>query len=399
MMPKPQIDLPKTTARLRQGSRMTICAGMLCSDGIVLCSDSMEVIGTVHRSNDKLIELPIVFDHLKVVTVCSTNDGTFCDALIGKISTALNRSDGTFASARDAIEDATLEYCAAIWKTLTSFQDKPTAELLIGLKTVDDLRLLHLATPVVRAIDGAEFIGYGTDLATYKSGQYGLKNMPVDTAAPIIAYIVDIVKNNVPGCGRDTSLAVMHADGKIEHKTQDYITKATQGYKSIEWLIDTWVFPFLPLMVGEAGEDALSMIGKLGKPKTDWVEKIPGILKFLKDRKDSILAGEIPAIPESQKQKTAFGGIPFAARILKNASNKLYEQNLLSEEAQESLNAKCEKILELSELISQAIDSDGSVDQETIRGAIERTCLFFTSSPPIGQLMFDASEDELESID
>jgi hypothetical protein len=157
---------------------MTICAGMLCSDGVVLCSDSMEVLGTVHRSVNKLIELPIIFDDLKVVTVCSTNDGTFCDALIDKISTALNRSDGTFASARDAIEDATLEYCAAIWKTLTSSQDKPTAELLIGLKTVDDLRLLHLATPVVRAIERAEFIGYGTDLATYKSGQYGLKNLP-----------------------------------------------------------------------------------------------------------------------------------------------------------------------------------------------------------------------------
>jgi hypothetical protein len=392
--PKPRVDLPKTIERLRQRSRMTICAGMLCSDGIVLCSDSMEVLGTVHRSVNKLIELPIVFDDLKAITVCSTNDGTFCDALIDKISTALNRSDGTFESARGAIEDATLEYCAAIWKALTSSQDKPTAELLIGLKTVDDLRLLHLATPVVRSIDGAEFIGYGTDLATYKSGQYGLKNLPADTAAPIIAYIVDIVKNNVPGCGRDTSLAVMHADGKIEHKTQDYITKATQGYKSIEWLTDTWVFPFLPLIVGEAGEDALSMIGKLGKPNTEWAEKISGYLKFLKDRKDSILAGVIPAIPESQKQKTAFGGVPYAARILKNASKQLYEQNLLGDEARASLDAKCEKILELSDLINQAIDSGGAVDQETIKGAIERLFLYFASSPPIEHLMFDASEDE-----
>jgi hypothetical protein len=192
---------------------------------------------------------------------------------------------------------------------------------------------------------------------------------------------VDIVKNNVAGCGRDTSLAVMHADGKIEHKTQDYITKATQGYKSIEWLIDTWVFPFLPLIVGEAGEDALSMIGKLGKPNTDWAQKIPTYLKFLKDRKDLILAGEIPSISDIQKQKSAFNGIPYAARILKNASKQLYEKNLLGDEAKESLNAKCDKILKLSEIINQAIDSGGAVDQETMKGAIERICLFLRHFP------------------
>jgi hypothetical protein len=391
MMPRPPWIIKQV--RLPERKRVTICAGMLCSDGIVLCADSLEVVGIVHRSVKKLIELPIVSDDLKAVTVCSTNDGTFCDALIEKITDALNLSDGTFASAKDAIEDATLAYCEAIWKTLTHSQDRPTAELLIGLKTVDDLRLLHLSTPVMSAIDGAEFIGYGTELATYIAGQYGLKNMPTDTASPIIAYIVDIVKNNVPGCGRDTSLAVIHTDGKVEHKSLDYIAKATQGYKSIGWLLDTWVFPFLPLIVAESGEDALSMIGKLGEPKTDWVEKIPGFLKLLKDRKDLILAGVLPAIPESQKRKTAFYGIPHAARILQNAATKLYEQNLMGEETREALNAKCERILRLSEVVNVAISEDHT-EQEVIKESIEKLCTLLTADPPIEKLMFETAEDQ-----
>jgi hypothetical protein len=129
--------------------------------------------------------------------------------------------------------------------------------------------------------------------------------MPTDTAAPIIAYIVDIVKDNVQFCGRSTSLAVLHVDGIVEHKSQDYIAKTTQGYKSIGWLLDTWVFPFLPLVVKETGEDALSMIGALGEPKAVWAEKIPEILSILVARKKSILAGEIPAIPENHKRKVA----------------------------------------------------------------------------------------------
>lgn len=371
---------------------MTICAGMLCTDGIVLCADALEAVGAVHRSVNKLVELPIVSDDLHAVAVSATDDGVFSDALLENISDSLNLCDGTFASAKSRIEDATLNYCAAIWKVLDSSQTKPSAEILIGLKTVDDLRLLHLATPTVRAIETPEFIGYGRELAIYKAGQYGLKNMPADTAAPIIAYIVDIVKNNAHYCGRATSLAILHADGNVEHKSQDYIAKTTQGYKSIGWLLDTWVFPFLPLMVGEAGEDILSMIGKLGEPKTNWVEKIPRMLQLLKDRKDLILAGEIAAIPETQKQKMAFSGIPYAARILQNSSKKLYEQNLIGEETKESVNARCAAILKLAEIIESAVANN--VDQGAIRQMIERICLLLTASPSSERLILETSEDQ-----
>jgi len=77
---------------------------------------------------------------------------------------------------------------------------------------VDGLHLLHLSTPTVRATETWEFIGYGAELGIYKAGQYGLKDMPTDTAAPIVAYIVDIVKNNVQFCGRSTSLTVLHTN-------------------------------------------------------------------------------------------------------------------------------------------------------------------------------------------
>lgn len=372
---------------------MTICAGMLCTDGIVLCSDSLEAVGTVHRAVNKLVELPIASDDLQVIAVMATDDGVFSDALLEKISDKLNFSTGTFASAKDAIEDATLEYCQSIWSVLDSSQMKPAAEMLIGLRTVDDLRLLHLATPTVRTIETPEFIGYGRELAIYKAGQYRLKDMPTETAAPIIAYIVDVVKNNSNFCGRPTDLAILRRDGSVEHKSQDYIATTTQGYKSIGWLIDTWVFPFLPLIVAETGNDALTMIGKLGEPKSDWNEKIPEILKLLKEKKDLTLAGIIPAIPEKQKQKQAFGGVPFAARLLQTAAKQLHEQNLLGAEARDSLSARCEHIQRLCGVINAGIDS-GQIDPDTLRESIEHLCLFFTTSPSIELLRLEMSEDQ-----
>ena len=391
IVPKPRW-VPRI-APMPQRNRMTICAGMLCADGIVLCADAMESIGSVHRSVEKLIELPIVSDDLKAVVVCATDNGIFCDALIEKISTSLNRSDGTFTSARRAIESATLKHCTEIWKTYDASQTKPTAEMLIGLKTVDDLRLLRLQTPNVSTTESWEFIGYGSELGIYKAGQYGLKNMPVDTATPIIAYIVDVVKTNVQYCGRTTSLAILHANGNVEHKSQDYISQTTQGYKSIGWLLDTWVFPFLPLIVKESGEDALSAIGALGEPKTVWAEKIPEILKFLVARKKSILAGEIPAIPENHKRNVAINGFSFASRIIMNSAKQLHEENYLSKESLHTINARYAKIQELVAIVKAGVDSP-EIDRETIRESLDRLSLLLTSFKSIEQLMLDTSEDE-----
>jgi hypothetical protein len=372
---------------------MTICAGMLCSDGIVLCADSLETVGMGHRFVEKLVELPLISDALSAAVVCATDNGVFADALIERISEAIDRSDGTFASARNEIESATLKYCSKIWTALDATHNKPSVEMLIGLKTVDDLRLLHMSAPVVRTIETWEFIGFGQDLGIYKAKQYGLKDIPTDTAAPIIAYIVDIVKNNVQFCGGPTTLSILHLDGNIESKSQDYIAKAIQGYKSIEWLLDTWVFPFLPLIVAETGEDALSMIGKLGEPKTDWVGKIPEMLKFLKDRKQLILAGEIPAIPENQNRKLAVHGFSSAARTIQNSAKRLYAEDFLSEASNNTIQARYQKVSELAELAKAGMDSP-EVDRDTIKESLDKLSLLLTSFESTEQLLFETSEDQ-----
>jgi hypothetical protein len=347
---------------------MTICAAAMCPDGIVLCADTLESVGSVHRSVQKLVELPLVNDDLKAMIVCATEDAVFSDALIEKISESLDRSTGTLASARDAIEDATLKYCSDVWKTVDD--PKPKAEMLIGLKTIDDFRLLHLSTPTIRNIDSSEFIGYGRELAIYKASQYGLKDSPMDVTAPIVAYIVDIVKNNSQYCGRETNLALLHKDGTVEHKSQDYIAKTTQGYKSIDWLLNTWAFPFLPLFVTASGsEDALSMIGNLGVPKSDWVEKIPGILQFLAARKKSIQAGEPQPEPtEARKLGVAFAGVKLAIDMIVNQSQKIHELGAIEGTLFSSVQEIYPKASKAGQLAQEAANAG---DAETAKRHIE----------------------------
>lgn len=377
----------------RRPDRMTICAAVMCTNGVVLCADSLETVGNVQRSVNKLIELPLASDALKAVVVCATEDAVFSDALIDRIGDALDVSNGTFSSAKRAIEDATTKYCKEIWRTLDDSHAKPLAKMLIGLKTTDDLRLLHLSTPRVRTIDSWEFIGSGEELGIYKANQYGLKGMPVDTAAPIVAYVLDVVIKNTPFCGSPISLAIIHTDGHVEHKSESYITQTTQGYKSLEWLLDTWVFPFLPLFDGDAGEDALSMIGNLGEPKTEWAGKIPELLKFLSARKKSILAGETRAIPENHKRKVAVNGFSFGARMIANSAKRLHEENLLSEESNNTVQKRYQTVSELSEVVKAGMDNP-EIDEDTIKQSLDRVCLLLSSFKSMEQILFETPEDQ-----
>lgn len=70
---------------------MTIAAGILCPDGIVLCADTQETIGTFKRIRPKLVELPIVCGDVSAVVVGSTDNAVFLDELVEKISEAIDR--------------------------------------------------------------------------------------------------------------------------------------------------------------------------------------------------------------------------------------------------------------------------------------------------------------------
>ena len=128
-------------------------------------------------------------------------------------------------------------------------------------------------------------------------------------------------------------------------------------------------------------------------PKTEWVEKIPEMLKFLSARKKSIIAGEIPAIPENQKRKIAISGFSLAARMIVNSAKQLHEENLLSEESNKSISARYTKMNELSQLISTAVNNS-EIDLETIKQSIDRLCLLLTSFKSLEQLMLETSEDQ-----
>jgi len=339
---------------------MTIAAGILCPDGIILCADSEESLGTFKRNRPKLIELQLASSDVKCVAVGAASDASFMDALLDKVSDAIEKTDSYSAQIQQAIETAVLNYCTKIWKLYPTIEDRPTADILIGMRVTDGLSLICIQTPIVRSISTSEFIGWGYELASYKSKQMLLSELPTAISASLAAYILDVVKRNSKYCGGPTKMAVIHKDGTVERKSQTEIDKAARVFTSLSMLLDAFVLPILPLVTDAEGRDLLSALS----------EAVVGEPEIADDTRRS-MASAISKFLEkgtvSDDDDTAHARALYEASVatahLANVGRQFYRLGLVGKE---EYKAFCEAVIHLAnrsreagELIQQDRDEEG----------------------------------------
>src|SRR5882762_5954259 len=79
--------------RPRKRRRVTIATGILCSDGVVLCADSLETFRYSKTYGPKIFELQLPQQPFKVV-LTGAGDSVFIDALQDKMTSALSLNIG-----------------------------------------------------------------------------------------------------------------------------------------------------------------------------------------------------------------------------------------------------------------------------------------------------------------
>jgi hypothetical protein len=263
---------------------MSIAAAIKCTDGIVLCADSQETIGQytkVHKP--KLVDLALVSPDVKAVVV-GAGDSVFMDVLLEQISIKVDLAIPNSGAIQSAIDSAVKETCADNWPLYSTQTDKPQAELLIGLRAVDGLFLFDVVTPMVRSVDPYMFIGCGCELALYKAKQIFRTPMPCEISAKLLIHVLDVVKENVEFCGGDTHVAVITANGKVDHKTPDYVTRATKGYQSFARVVD-YLSPMLSVMESPDGRDFLTLMSEMPDQEPGWDKQFISVLTDLNDKK------------------------------------------------------------------------------------------------------------------
>lgn len=197
---------------------MTIIAGFKCNEGIVLCADTQETVGTMKRNVPKLRLEPSEGwagendGNSLAVAFCGAGDGPFIDKLVETCWQSA-KSAQSAGQACQAIEQSIRDHYAQFGKI---FQPGycPHAELIFGVKMWGESMLFSADGPTVNEVNGYRSSGVGQYMADFLASRMYGYYLTIHQCVILSAYILFQAKEHVDGCGGESHIAVLREQGK-----------------------------------------------------------------------------------------------------------------------------------------------------------------------------------------
>jgi 20S proteasome alpha/beta subunit len=194
---------------------MTIAAGFLCQDGIVICADREVTTDWEKHEESKIFTInPDGATSGPTVVIAGSGWLDFVKMTVDKI-----RERTLFVThayeVKEILEATLLEVHE---KHIRFYPDrpKPSFDLIVGIRDEKGLMLLKTFRTSVNRIEEFTCIGVGDTLANYLSRKLNPQEDTAVEAALLAVQILDQVKTNVPGCGGQFSeVAVLPTEGKV----------------------------------------------------------------------------------------------------------------------------------------------------------------------------------------
>jgi hypothetical protein len=214
---------------------VTIAAGFICNEGVVIAADSQEtIVGYTKESKAKVhtITFPPTVERQGLLTYvyAGAGDTDYIETAMEGVDQALGPSRN-FVEAVSAIDGSLIEFQAKRMAPWAAFrqEQRPFVELLIGLSVGSAFGLLHYSGTAFHRCQGHKAIGTGALLANSLMSTYCLSGDGVDKLVRLACYILHKVKKYVDGCGGYTQIAALRKDGdftfaaKIEEFEADIV--------------------------------------------------------------------------------------------------------------------------------------------------------------------------------
>ena len=228
-------QIPKLhPAGLRPAGRasLTIAAGFVCKDGIVMCADSQESLSEFKWPVKKLaipknVNMPIL--------ITGAGFGIAIDSVADQIFDKVSQTDlgyeGTLREIKGILRDFYEKDYPLIPKENGESVD---FNLLFAFRSKDGGGLFRTSGPLIKRVPTFEIIGTGiiTNFfahAHYDKTPWDTPNYRVSQGTVLAAYLVHLARNQVTSIGGNIQMAALMANGDLK-LTLEWEAKRWEGF-------------------------------------------------------------------------------------------------------------------------------------------------------------------------
>jgi hypothetical protein len=203
---------------------VTIIAGFRTLDGIVICGDTQETIGSLSKRNVAKVRVEpwyvetsgtvwrAVGQGVIGACFCGAGDGPFIDMLTGRLWDSVKSCsmlDEASRAAEHELKNAYREYGGIFQHGFC-----PSVDLIYGLKVGEESVMFHSVGPIVNSVETYCSAGIGYYMADFLASRMQPQKLDVYQCVVLAAYIILQAKEYVDGCGGESHIAVLRHKGR-----------------------------------------------------------------------------------------------------------------------------------------------------------------------------------------
>lgn len=209
MMPSKPPFHPKPKRRPPKRKPMTIAAGFVCAEGLVLFADTEEQQGYTKTNTDKVQE----YDHNGCsAVIANAGHGFLADSLIDRIWEGLDKAKRANKDIIQSIRKTIVEFHKDEVALYPAENDLKHIGLVIGFQVSASPILIHADATALRKVKELAVIGYGAEIK-YLAQQFYRYRMPIKHGLLVANYLVFSAKQHVQGCGGESIIATLTNQG------------------------------------------------------------------------------------------------------------------------------------------------------------------------------------------
>jgi 20S proteasome alpha/beta subunit len=208
--PKPLNVSPlPNPGRLSKRKRVTVAAGYVCDEGVILCADTQETIpGFTKTDVQKLLSFDV--PPLRLVFAGSGNNATQIDDVIYEIALKFqSTSPSDPVASRAALRDSVNQSFPRQFYP----RERPEVDILLAIQSVDAADLYRITDCNIAPVQTHVCVGSGVILGSQLFDRHYRKEYPLYEAAIVSIYVLYHVKKWVDGCGGQTDIALIPKTG------------------------------------------------------------------------------------------------------------------------------------------------------------------------------------------